>query len=93
MFKVSWATKLPWVELQVGFDGFFHTMKCKICSKIEYKDKLLAPKWDSLHKHANRRKADRPMRGVKKGEWYISNDCKHNKNQVAYANKGRKFIL
>jgi hypothetical protein len=28
-------------------------MKCKICLQIEYKDKLLAPKWDSLQKHAN----------------------------------------
>jgi len=89
MFKVSWVAKLPWVELQVGFDGFLHTMKCKICSKIEHKNKLLAPKWDSLHKHASQRKTDNLMRGVKKGEWYISNDCKHNKNQVAYAYKGK----
>jgi hypothetical protein len=30
---------------------------------------------------------------VKKREWYISNDCKHNRNQVAYASKGRESIL
>ncbi len=46
-----------------------------------------------LHKHANQRKTNRPMKGVKKGEWYISNDCKHNKNQVAYAYEGKDSIL
>jgi len=30
---------------------------------------------------------------VKKGEWYVSNYCKHNRNQVTYASKGRKLIL
>jgi len=33
------------------------------------------------------------MKGMKKGEWYTSNDCKHNRNQTAYAFKGRKFVL
>jgi hypothetical protein len=33
------------------------------------------------------------MKGKKKGEWYTSNDCKHNKNVATYACKGREFIL
>jgi hypothetical protein len=33
------------------------------------------------------------MKGVKKGEWYIINDRKHNINQVIYASKGTKFVL
>jgi len=33
------------------------------------------------------------MKGVKKGEWYTNNDCKHNINQVVYASKGRESIL
>jgi hypothetical protein len=45
------GNKLPWVELQVGFNGCVHFMKCKICSSIKQKDKLLAPKWDSFKKH------------------------------------------
>jgi len=47
-FQVSWAVKLPWVEFQVGSDGCVHRVKCKICSEVENKDKLLAIKWDSL---------------------------------------------
>jgi hypothetical protein len=33
------------------------------------------------------------MRGMKKGEWYTNNDCKHSKNQTAYAFKGKVFIM
>jgi hypothetical protein len=39
------ATKLPWVELQAGFDGCVNIMKCKFCLKVEHKDNLLVPKW------------------------------------------------
>ncbi len=34
-----------------------HLMKCKVCSKIDGKDEMLAPKIGSLHKHVGRRKA------------------------------------
>jgi heme-degrading monooxygenase HmoA len=77
----------------VGFDGFVHTVKCKICSKVETKDKILATKWDSLHKHVDWRKIDIPIQGVKKKEWYTSNACKHSKNQTTYASKGREFVF
>jgi hypothetical protein len=40
------ATKLPWVELQMGFNGCVHIMKCKFFLEVEHKNKLLAPKWD-----------------------------------------------
>ncbi len=33
------------------------------------------------------------MKWVKKGEWYVSKDCKHRKNEVVYASKGKEFIL
>jgi hypothetical protein len=33
------------------------------------------------------------MKGAEKKEWSTSNNCKHNKNQVAYAFKGRKYVL
>jgi hypothetical protein len=58
-FKVSWATKLPWAKLQMGVDGCVYFMKCKVCSEVEHKNKLLVPKWDSLQKHTTRRKAEK----------------------------------
>jgi len=33
------------------------------------------------------------MKGMKKGEWYINNNCEHSKNQIAYASKRKKSIL
>jgi hypothetical protein len=29
--------KLHWVELQIGFYGCVHIVKCKICMEVEYK--------------------------------------------------------
>jgi hypothetical protein len=37
----------------MGVDGCVQLVKYKVCSKVEHKNKLLAPKWDSLHKHTN----------------------------------------
>jgi hypothetical protein len=80
-------------ELHVGSNGLVHSVKCKICLEVEHKDKILATKWNPLQKHTNQRKTNKPMKGMKKGEWYINNDCEHRKNQIAYASKGRKSIL
>ncbi len=33
------------------------------------------------------------MKQVKKGEWYVNKDCKHKKNEIVYASKGKEFIL
>ncbi len=77
----------------MGVDGCVQFVKCKVCSKVEHKNKLLAPKWDSLQKHADWKKAEKNMKGMKKGEWYTSNDCKHNKNVTTYACKGRESVL
>ncbi len=50
-FEIEWATKLPWVEDLVAKGGFIHTMKCKVCSLIENKEKFVGCKWDTLTKH------------------------------------------
>jgi len=43
--------KTPMAKLMLGLNGKVHHVKCKICSKIEGKKKLLAPKLDNLWKH------------------------------------------
>jgi hypothetical protein len=68
-------------------------MKCKFFSEVEHKDKLLALKWNSLQKHVNKKKVDKPMKWVKKIEWYISKNCKHSKNKTTYAFKSKEFVL
>ncbi len=53
----------------------------------------LFQKWGCDNKHADWRKDFKNMKGKKKGELYISNDYKHNKNVATYACKWREFVL
>jgi hypothetical protein len=55
---------LGWVAC--GVDGLVHTVKCKICLEVEHKNKILTAKWDPLQKHANERRTNKPMKGMKK---------------------------
>jgi hypothetical protein len=61
-FQDSWATKFPSVELCLGSHGNLHTIKCKICSEVDGKDKLLHAKWDSFCNHVGRKKAKNNIR-------------------------------
>jgi hypothetical protein len=56
-FQDSWAVKLQWAKAVMGADGRIIQVRCKICSDIEGREKLLVPKIDSLYKHAGRKKA------------------------------------
>jgi hypothetical protein len=49
----SWAGRLPWAESVLGRDGRVTQVRCKVCSEVEGREKLLAPKIDSLWKHAS----------------------------------------
>jgi len=72
-FQDTWPTKLPWVEMVVGGDSRIFQVKCLICLAIQHRIKLLLPKWDTLTKHAGRRRADHDIPGMaKKGEYYYS---------------------
>jgi hypothetical protein len=64
-----------WVELCLGSNGNLHTIKCRICSEVEGKDKIFATKLDSLCKHVGQNKAERNIgNNVKKGDWYHFKD-------------------
>jgi hypothetical protein len=51
VFKNMWVCHFLWAELIIGDDGLVSQVRCTICSKIEGKPKLLAPKLDMLQKH------------------------------------------
>lgn len=40
-FQDSWVAKLPWAKLCMGSNGDLHIIKCRACSEVEGKDKLL----------------------------------------------------
>ncbi len=50
-FQDASTTHLPRVESIVDENGLMQQVRCKICTYIERKEKLLAPKLDSLLKH------------------------------------------
>lgn len=81
-FQIIWAVKLPWAEAVLGPDGVLQMVMCTVCTDHEKKPYILGPKWDTFVKHEGKRKAERymPKHGVKKGEYYISKDCRHGKN-------------
>jgi hypothetical protein len=54
----------------VGVDGRITQVRCKVCSNVERREKLLVPKIDLLWKHACRCKALVDMAKVKRGEYY-----------------------
>jgi hypothetical protein len=80
----SWAAKLPWAESVLGRDGCVTQVRCRICSEVEGREKLLAPKIDGLWKHAGRRRALTNFGGVKKGEHYFLATNQHVKNEKRY---------
>jgi hypothetical protein len=43
-FQIEWATRLPWVEAFVSDGFFFCNVGCKMCSLIEYNEKIIGCK-------------------------------------------------
>jgi hypothetical protein len=62
---------------------------CGLCSIFEAREKILQPKWDTLKKHGGKRKAKKaiPKLNVKKGQWYVAENCKHLQNERRYARR------
>jgi hypothetical protein len=42
VFQDVWNVKLPWVNSMVDAHGKVHPVRCKVCTKIKGKEKLLA---------------------------------------------------
>jgi hypothetical protein len=47
--------------LFIGKNGTLHIVKCRVCAKVERKNKIFGVKWDSLCKHVGRRKVMKNM--------------------------------
>jgi hypothetical protein len=70
-----------------------HKVKCKVCSKIEWKDKLLTLKFDNFWKHNGRRKALVVIPGVcKVRKFYMKKNSIYDKNEHLYANVKKHTI-
>jgi hypothetical protein len=68
-------------------------VRCKIYSKVEYREKLLVQKIDNLHKHAGRRRTLADIGKVKRGEFYYLAINQHIKNERIFYAKGGDSIV
>lgn len=80
----SWTARLPWAESVLGRDGRVVQVRCKICTDIMGREKLLVPKIDSLWKHVGKRKALANMGHVKQGDYYFLTKNQHAGNKHVY---------
>jgi hypothetical protein len=73
---------MPWAKGLVSKGGFFNVVKCRVCSLIENKEKIVGCKWDTLTKQQSSRIVVKDMQklGVKEGGEYITHDYVHLKN-------------
>ncbi len=55
-FQDVWALKMRWVKPIFNEARLVTFMKYCVYSKIEKKDKVLVVKWDSIEKHASKKK-------------------------------------
>ncbi|KAG0572981.1 hypothetical protein KC19_VG138700 [Ceratodon purpureus] len=94
-FQESWATKMPSAELHRGPDGLYETVLCLSCTSIRGQITTLAAKWDTLQKHAGKRKAkkDMPRIGVKEGQWFMDKNCKHARNERIWASRRSSTVI
>jgi hypothetical protein len=63
------------------------SIQCMVYNKIECKENLLVPKWDSLEKHAWERKNEQRLK-VMDPRW-----CAHAKNEIVYVLMNQPSIL
>ncbi len=92
-FQDGWTTQLPWAENVIGDKGLVHQVWCKVCTNVERKEKLLAPKLDSLLKHVNCYKCKVSMPSVDKSFYYYNKNLVHAKNEHAYTTHDRPLVL
>jgi hypothetical protein len=68
-------------------------IRCKICSNIEGKPKLLAPKFDTLQKHARHCKVTIINFGIVVENYFYYKDVAHAKNKRTYFVRSLESIM
>jgi hypothetical protein len=77
---------MPWVKLIFNDVGLVCIVKCCVYTKIERKEKKLVVNWDSIKKHAGKRKGF-------DGKWIMDPKFMHIINEIAYAQSSTTIVL
>ena len=54
-YELEWVVKAPWSKVVLREDELLHVIKCTICSAVGLKPCVMAPKWDTISCHTNRK--------------------------------------
>ncbi len=92
-FQDTWMIELPWAKFVFDEKGEVQQVWCKVYTFIEGKQKLPAPKLDSLLKHQGRQKAKVSMFGVDVGSFCFNKKFVHAQNECLYITNDHPFIL
>lgn len=92
-FQDGWTTQLSWAENVIGDKGLVHQVWCIVCIHVEGKEKLLAPKLDSLLKHVNCYKCKVSMPNVDTSFYYYNKNLVHANNEHVYIAHDQPFVL
>ncbi len=87
VYQDKWATRFSWSKVVCGKDGKMMMFKCKICTNIEGREKLLVPKLNSVTKHFGLKKCIKARPRIIIGKLYIFLTNVHVKNKKLYAYK------
>jgi hypothetical protein len=83
-FKMLDNARTTWIKFLINEKGVMHQIRCKICTSIEGKEKLLAPKLDNLLKIVGQWKCLVSQLGVYVGSYYFNKNLVHMKNEHVY---------
>jgi len=78
--------KMPWEEPIFNEVGLIFTMKCRVCTKTERKEKNWVVKWDFIVKHPSKKKGF-------DGKWIMDPKCLHVKNEISYVQFFTTIVL
>ncbi len=80
----QWATRFCWFKPICEEDGKMHMVKCRVCFKVEWRDKLLVPKLDYFIKHSRMQKCTIVKPKVVIGQYSIFPTNSHVKNEKLF---------
>ena len=91
-FQLMWVARCPWAEA-LEISGVT-MVRCTMCSVASGKPTILALKITTLQRHQGNYTAEKDMPGgVKKGKKYLSQNCRHLKNERILASRVTRPII
>lgn len=87
VYQNKWVVRFIWYELVCEGNGNMRMVRCKVCSNIERRDKLLFLKLDYLIKHVDWKKWSVVRLGGTIGPNNVNPNNAHVKTKVVYFHK------